>query len=131
MKNFPIGAAAAGNGAVDHAMILGCKTLDRTEQISANQEKRMLSNFSNVQAASSTSYRLPNNPKNIYFIDECLGGRIFLARLQQANIEVKVHKNHFAQGTRDVDWISWVSQQGWIIVTEDQKFDPEDPKYKL
>jgi hypothetical protein len=52
----------------------------------------------------------------VFFVDRCLGKAVAVA-LRTAGVEVHTHDDHFAQTTRDVDWIPEVTARGWVILT--------------
>jgi predicted nuclease of predicted toxin-antitoxin system len=54
-----------------------------------------------------------------YFIDRALGKSIGEA-LQNLGVEVEFHKDHFAPDSPDTEWLTIVSQRGWIVLTKDE-----------
>lgn len=54
-----------------------------------------------------------------FFVDRDLG-REFPRVLRRAGFKVKVHDDHFAQNTRDVDWLPVVTKNGWVVLTKDK-----------
>jgi hypothetical protein len=61
-------------------------------------------------------------PQSItFFIDRCLGKKSIPDILRAAGISVEIHDNHFDKGALDVDWLPQVGEQGWIVLTKDDK----------
>lgn len=53
-----------------------------------------------------------------YFTDRDLG-KLFPSILQQAGLRVERHRDHFRHDTPDEEWLSVVSEKGWIAITHD------------
>ena len=56
----------------------------------------------------------------VFFTDRDLGKQ-FPAILQQAGLDVERHDDHFAENTRDEEWLEVIGQQGWIAITHDSR----------
>ncbi len=57
----------------------------------------------------------------IVFCDRALGRKIIPDALRAIGVQVEVHDAHFPQETRDDEWLPWVGQWGWIVLTKDNK----------
>ncbi len=55
-----------------------------------------------------------------YFIDRALGKSVGQA-LQQLGVNVEFHQGHFEPDAPDTEWLPFVSQKGWIVLTKDQR----------
>ncbi len=66
----------------------------------------------------------------MFFLDRNLGPNVVANALRQANIKVEIHDDHFAQDALDEDWLTYVGQQGWVILTKDEKFDTAQMNFK-
>ena len=59
-------------------------------------------------------------PLVVCFVDECLGsGDVPRALMSCEGVDVQLHRDHFDQGTRDVDWLPVVAGRGWVVLTKD------------
>jgi hypothetical protein len=56
----------------------------------------------------------------VFFIDRSLGSIVVPEALRHAGVQVEIHASHFADNTRDIDWLSHVGQQGWIVLMKDK-----------
>ena len=63
--------------------------------------------------------------QTIFFTDRALGKRV-AESLSRAGANVKVHAEYFAPDSPDIEWLSTVSQHGWIVLTKDTRirFNP-------
>ena len=58
--------------------------------------------------------------RSTFFTDECLGKRV-PAALRAAGADVRVHVDHFTQGTPDVDWLlRAIRGHRWVVLTKDK-----------
>ncbi|HEV7515707.1 MAG TPA: hypothetical protein VGR07_05350 [Thermoanaerobaculia bacterium] len=65
-------------------------------------------------------------PEPTFFVDQNLCG-LFAAHLRLAGLRIEELQDHFPPGTRDVDWLPFVGEKGWVAVTMDHlKSDPEE-----
>lgn len=53
------------------------------------------------------------------FVDRNLGSGKVVDAIRAAGYPVKVHDDHFAQATPDVEWLAEVGKRGWVVVTND------------
>ncbi|MGL4552324.1 MAG: hypothetical protein ACRC33_14185 [Gemmataceae bacterium] len=53
------------------------------------------------------------------FVDRSLGKGVG-RRLRDAGATVELHDDHFAQTTKDSEWIPDVTARGWVILTKDK-----------
>jgi predicted nuclease of predicted toxin-antitoxin system len=60
------------------------------------------------------------NEEIVFFIDECLGGKLLSEIFIEAGEKVELHRDHFEQGTKDEVWLSLVAANNWVILTADQ-----------
>jgi hypothetical protein len=75
---------------------------------------------------------------SVFYLDENLSDcKPIQAVFESAGIKFERHLTHFARGTDDVDWLSFVGKKGWIVVTKDksQRYNPlekaEIQKYRI
>ena len=55
-----------------------------------------------------------------YFIDECLGRHVVADALRAAGAHVEVHHEHFQPGAADAEWLPFVGERKWILLTKDR-----------
>lgn len=60
-------------------------------------------------------------PEPVFFSDENLGRRVFPDLLRAEGISLKVHLDHFEQGTPDDQWVPAVAARGWVLLTLDAR----------
>lgn len=60
-------------------------------------------------------------PDPVFFCDENLGRVKFPQRLRDENVPVKVHSDHFEQGTPDAEWLPEIGARGWVLLTVDAR----------
>lgn len=56
-----------------------------------------------------------------FFVDRSLGGRIVADALRQAGQTVHVHDEHFPPNAKDVEWLTFAGQRGWVVLTKDER----------
>ncbi len=56
-----------------------------------------------------------------FFIDACLGSKIVPEAMRSAGAKVEILLDHFPGDCSDVEWITDVSQRGWVVITKDLK----------
>lgn len=59
--------------------------------------------------------------ESVFFVDRSLGRSVIPEALQKAGVQVQVHDNLFPQDAADVDWLSKVGLQNWIVLTKDAR----------
>jgi hypothetical protein len=65
---------------------------------------------------------LPSLPEPlVFFIDCSLGRNVVSGKLRDAGEQVRVHDDHFPQGTKDEVWLTEVGNQGWVVFTKDTR----------
>jgi len=69
--------------------------------------------------ASSTDQKPPDEPT--FFLDRNLAYKKFPTALRAAGIKVVLHDDYFPIDAKDVDWLPKVGQNGWIVLTKDDK----------
>lgn len=74
---------------------------------------------SKKRSASSSSSKPPDQPLT-FFVDECLGTGKVPGALTAAGASVKTLADVFGKGMKDVDWLSALQGQGWIVLTKDK-----------
>lgn len=57
----------------------------------------------------------------VFFLDECIDCDSLAQTLEDSGVQVERHRDHYAPGTLDVDWIGPVTAKGWIIFTADKR----------
>ena len=55
-----------------------------------------------------------------FYLDECLGGEKVAKVLIEAGLKIEMYFNHFQPGTPDVQWLPFVGQNGWVLLTQDK-----------
>ncbi|MCI1751505.1 MAG: hypothetical protein LKM36_01170 [Flavobacteriales bacterium] len=60
-----------------------------------------------------------NEPSEVFFIDEGLGGPTIAKALRDVGEKVVLHADHFHKGVEDVEWLEFAAQQRWLILTKD------------
>jgi len=61
----------------------------------------------------------PQDP--VFFVDRALGKRHVPDALRALGCRVEIHDDHFEAAALDADWIPVVAQNGWLILTKDEK----------
>jgi predicted nuclease of predicted toxin-antitoxin system len=54
-----------------------------------------------------------------FFVDENLDGAAFVEPLRAAGIDLTRHRDRFAQGVADTEWLPAVADEGLIVLTAD------------
>lgn len=56
------------------------------------------------------------------YLDEnhCSNKRL-LAVLEECGVRHERHSVHFRQGTPDAEWLPWIGQRGWSLLTTDKR----------
>lgn len=54
-----------------------------------------------------------------FFVDENLDGAAFVVPLRAAGIDLTRHRERFAQGVVDTEWLPTVAAEGLIVITAD------------
>lgn len=75
-------------------------------------------------ARSKTRFASSAPPERTFFTDHDLGKR-FAALLSASGVQVEVHARHFpeeiaADSTADADWLGFVGEKGWVLLTHDK-----------
>jgi predicted nuclease of predicted toxin-antitoxin system len=65
----------------------------------------------------SRSPRLPSDP---LLLDEGLGSKKVADALRGVGATVVLHRDHFAPGTPDDEWLRAAAAKGWIILSKDR-----------
>lgn len=68
---------------------------------------------------SATSLKPPEQV--IFFIDASLGRKTVAQALRNVGAKVETHDDHFPQGTPDELWLYKVGEQGWVVLTKDDR----------
>jgi hypothetical protein len=64
---------------------------------------------------------MPPESLAIYLDENHCNNKCVLAVLRDSEIQVERHLDHFARGTPDEDWLPFVGQNGWILLTTDKR----------
>jgi PIN like domain len=56
----------------------------------------------------------------VFFVDRSLGDEIVPEALRKAGLRIEAHKDHFAQGALDVEWIAKCAENGWVALASDK-----------
>jgi hypothetical protein len=57
----------------------------------------------------------------IFFLDRSIGKHVVAEALRHAGMEVEVHDDHFPSNARDDEWLPFVGEYGWIVLTRDDR----------
>jgi hypothetical protein len=57
----------------------------------------------------------------IFFLDRSLGKYTVAEALRKVGAKVEIHDDHFPQDAHDEMWLTHVGQQGWVVLTKDDK----------
>jgi predicted nuclease of predicted toxin-antitoxin system len=57
----------------------------------------------------------------VFFIDRSLGVEPIRTELIKAGLVVQIHDDHFARDEEDRVWLRTVGEQGWVVLTKDQR----------
>lgn len=57
----------------------------------------------------------------VFFVDRSLGKHDVPDALRAAGAQVEVHDDHFAQNAPDEVWLPAVGQNGWAVLTSDDR----------
>lgn len=55
-----------------------------------------------------------------FFLDRALESHSLRDGLRQLGAKVELHRDHFAEGAKDSDWLPEVAKRGWVILSTDQ-----------
>lgn len=72
-------------------------------------------------ASSASSQPEPGRPRTTLFIDRCAWSARLGEALRQAGIPFVAHGDRFAGDTPDAEWLAAAADQGWLVVTRDQR----------
>lgn len=61
----------------------------------------------------------PDEPT--FFVDRSLGRKLVPDALLRAGLRVETHDAHFAQDTKDVEWLPVVGERDWVVLTKDDR----------
>ena len=64
---------------------------------------------------------MSKQPEITFFIDWSIGQRAVPEALRSVGATVETHLDHFPPETPDVEWLTEVSQRGWVVLTKDTK----------
>ncbi len=59
--------------------------------------------------------------ETVFLIDRSLGIEPLRAELVSAGLTVKIHDDHFVRNAEDRVWLRAVGEQGWVVLTKDQR----------
>jgi hypothetical protein len=62
---------------------------------------------------------MPDEPPVLY-LDADIGGKTMREALVAAGARVEVHSQHFPEGTKDIEWLPVVGENGWFALTKDE-----------
>jgi predicted nuclease of predicted toxin-antitoxin system len=72
-----------------------------------------------VQSKKQSAAKPPD--ETVFFIDRSLGIEPLRTELINAGLTVKIHDDHFARDAEDPVWLRAVGEQGWVLLTKDQR----------
>lgn len=56
----------------------------------------------------------------VFYLDADIGGKIIQTALREAGANLERHSDHFPHGTKDVEWLPLVGENGWFVLTKDE-----------
>lgn len=56
----------------------------------------------------------------VFFVDRSLGAKTVPAALRQANLNVEVHADHFADDAPDALWLIECGKRDWVVLAKDK-----------
>jgi predicted nuclease of predicted toxin-antitoxin system len=74
---------------------------------------------SKKRSASSSTSKPPDQPLT-FFVDECLGTEKVPRALVAAGMHVKTLADVFQKGLKDIDWLTALRGEDWIVLTKDK-----------
>ena len=72
-----------------------------------------------MQSKKQSAAKPPD--ETVFFIDRSLGIEPLRTELVSAGLSVKIHDDHFARDEEDRVWLKTVGEQGWVVLTKDQR----------
>lgn len=55
----------------------------------------------------------------VFYLDADIGGKTMQTAMREAGANVERHSDHFPEGTKDVEWLPFIGQNGWFVLTKD------------
>src|SRR5712692_5207101 len=71
--------------------------------------------------SAANSGSKPLDPGLVFFIDRSLGQKVIAEKLRQRGVRVEIHDDHFPQDALDEHWIAEVGENGWVVLTKDDR----------
>lgn len=62
---------------------------------------------------------LPNN--FVFYLDRSIETKSLVAALRGHGYNFEPHANHFPQDALDTEWLAKAGQEGWIVLTKDER----------
>jgi predicted nuclease of predicted toxin-antitoxin system len=72
-----------------------------------------------VQSKKQSAAKPPDG--TVFFIDRSLGVEPIRTELVKAGLVVEIHDDHFKRDEEDRIWLRTVGEQGWVVLTKDQR----------
>src|SRR3989344_8160221 len=57
----------------------------------------------------------------VSFIDRSLGRKAVATALRNAGARVEVHDDHLPQDAKDEEWLRYVGEREWVVLTQDDR----------
>ena len=64
----------------------------------------------------------------MYFLDRSIESALVAAALRDVGVEVRLHRDFFADDAKDEVWLPDVAQRGWIVLTRDKSIRRRPPE---
>lgn len=75
---------------------------------------------SKKQSNTSAVYRRQLK-RTTFFLDRSLSGKVIAEELRKNGVKVESHSTWFRHNTEDVDWLPWVGEKKWVVLTSDAR----------
>jgi hypothetical protein len=63
----------------------------------------------------------PEFPFTLFIDENHCRNKALLAGLDAAGVRYELHCKHFDRGTDDREWIAFAGEQGWLVITTDDR----------
>ncbi len=80
----------------------------------------MGSSRSKSRKQSAANFQTPPKP-TVFFLDRSLGKLTITDALRKANVKVEIHDDHFKLDEKDIEWLKFVGEKGWFVITKDDR----------
>ena len=75
-----------------------------------------------MKKQSDASSASPQPPEDLtFFLDRQLGRYKVASALRAVGLTVEIHDDHFSQSAPDTEWLAAAGENGWIVITRDDR----------